>query len=53
VKTLVVLDEQLIRYLLNLVERYGDPGWPLHAETTRQLRLSLTILEQVRREGKE
>jgi hypothetical protein len=47
-KTLVVLDETIVSYLLALVEGYGFPDHPCHDETARQLRVALEMLARAK-----
>jgi hypothetical protein len=48
-KTMVVLDESIVRYLLELVERYGFPD-ELNTTTRHQLATALAMLAQARAE---
>lgn len=49
-KTMVVLDETIVRYLLSLVERYGFSDLAINTTTREQLTTALRMLELARRE---
>jgi len=47
-KTMVVLDEAIVAYLLHLAERYGDRTWRNHDDAVYQLRVALEVLAKAR-----
>ena len=53
-KTMVVMDERIVRYLIALVQAESPTTEPdLQAETMHALRFSLSILERAKKDSEE
>ena len=53
-KTMVVMDERIVRYLIALVQAESPTTEPdLQAETMHALRFSLSVLERAKKDSEE